>query len=454
MQQYHFIAIGGAVMHQLAIMLQQQGNVVSGSDDAIFEPARSNLKASGLLPDDIGWYPEKIQIGLNAVVLGMHAKSDNPELVKARELGIKIYSFPEFIYEQSLSKKRIVIAGSHGKTTTTSMIMHVLNKSGKEFDYLVGAKIAGFDNMVQVSNAPMIIIEGDEYLTSPMDLRSKFLHYHPHIAVLTGIAWDHINVFPTYESYLNTFRAFINSIEEGGTLIYNSEDDEVIKLLNSLSPNIHLQPYRPFEYIESEKGTAIYYEGETLDLEIFGQHNISNLSAAAEVCALLQIPILSTLKASASFTGAARRLEKIVHHPEKGIIVYRDFAHAPSKVKATMAAVKAQHADKKVLAVLELHTYSSLQENFIPHFAKCLDPADEAAVFLDEEAFRIKGQPMLAADKVIAGFERNDLQIIYEKNGLLGFLKQQPTTDIVVLLMSSGSFGGFSPQEFWDIKDS
>jgi UDP-N-acetylmuramate: L-alanyl-gamma-D-glutamyl-meso-diaminopimelate ligase len=449
MQQFHFIAIGGAVMHQLAIMLLQQGNRISGSDDTIFEPALSNLAKAGILPPAYGWFPEKIHKDLDAVVLGMHAKGDNPELLRAKELGIKIYSFPEFIFQHAQNKQRIVVAGSHGKTTTTSMIMHILKENGRAFDYLVGAKIEGFDNMVQVSDAPLMVIEGDEYLTSPLDLRSKFLHYYPDIAILTGIAWDHINVFPTYEGYLETFRQFIATIAKGGYLIYNSEDKEAEKLAKEAPEHLHIIPYSPIKATNMEHATRIHEDGKDYDLQIFGKHNMSNLSAALEVCALLNISKDDALRSAAMFSGAAKRLEKIIDFPERKLTVFRDFAHAPSKVKATVEAVKQKYQQRKVVAILELHTYSSLQDNFLPQYAHTLDPADMAIVFLDEEAFRIKGQTILSAEKVMHDLGRPDLRIVYDKNSLEELLRHEPGENVTFVFMSSGNFGGFNPLSHW-----
>lgn len=448
MQHYHFIAIGGAVMHQLAIMLLQQGNKVSGSDDTIFEPALSNLSKAGILPESFGWFPEKLHAGLDAVVLGMHAKSDNPELLRAKELGLKIYSFPEFIFLQSKDKQRIVVAGSHGKTTTTSMIMHILRENGRIFDYLVGAKVDGFDNMVQVSDAPLMVIEGDEYLTSPLDPRSKFLHYHPHIAVLTGIAWDHINVFPTYEGYLDTFRKFIQTINPGGFLVCNAEDEEANKLSASAPDHVHTIPYSPLEAEYEVGATNVHTEDGDFRLKIFGRHNMSNLAAAISVCELCGIDRKLALEAATSYKGAAKRLEVVVDKPEKNWTVFRDFAHAPSKVKATVSAVREKFPGRKLVAILELHTYSSLQDNFLPQYGHTLDPADEAVIFLDEGAFRIKGQAMLPETKVVEGLARNDIRIFYDKPSLERWLDLIPPENCTLLFMSSGNFGGFDPMSY------
>ena len=393
MQRYHFIAIGGAIMHQLASHLKNNGNIVTGSDDAIFEPAKTNLEKLGLLPEAIGWFPEKITTAIDAIILGMHAKADNPELMRAQEIGLKIYSFPEFIFEQCKNKTRIAVAGSHGKTSVTSMIMHMLRINHKDFDYLVGAKLDGFDFMVKTTNdAPLMVIEADEYLTSPLDLRSKFLHYHPQIAIITGIAWDHINVFPTFESYLETFRKFIRSIPEGGYLIYNEDDAELVKLVTDLNLSIHLIPYSSFDMQIEDEMSFIQYQNKKQAIQIFGSHNLANLKAAFEVGKIIGLDDVSILESFASFKGAAKRLEIISDDTTNKITIFRDFAHAPSKLKATVKAVRERYAKRKIIAVYELHTYSSLQENFIEQYAHSLDAADIRFLFLDEEALKIKNK--------------------------------------------------------------
>lgn len=445
MQHFHFIAIGGAVMHQLASHLKNQGNIVTGSDDAIFEPAKSNLEKLGLMPENIGWFPEKITPSIDAIILGMHAKADNPELVKAQELGLKIYSFPEFVYEQCKNKTRIAVAGSHGKTSITSMIMHILRINNKEFDYLVGAKLDGFNFMVKTSEtAPLMIIEADEYLTSPLDLRSKFLHYHPHIAIISGIAWDHINVFPTFDEYLETFRKFIISIQKDGYLIYNDEDEELVKMVNDLKLDIHLIPYRAFEFSTANDESILLYAGKQYPINVFGSHNFANLKSAFEVGKIIGLADAQILDSFKTFQGAARRLEKIYDDKENKITIFRDFAHAPSKVKATVKAVRERYENRKIIAVFELHTYSSLQENFIEQYAHSLDEADIRILFLDEEALKIKNKQDLDTAWLKKQFADDSILVFKDANALKEKITDETTNNCVVLLMSSGNFGGMS----------
>lgn len=443
MQHFHFIAIGGAVMHQLASHLKNQGNKISGSDDAIYEPAKSNLEKLGLMPDLVGWFPEKITRNIDAIILGMHAKADNPELVKAQELGLKIYSFPEFIFEQCKNKTRIAVAGSHGKTSITSMIMHMLRVNDKEFDYLVGAKLDGFDFMVKTSEtAPQMVIEADEYLTSPLDLRSKFLHYHPYIAIISGIAWDHINVFPTFEEYLETFRKFILSIQPNGYLIYNAEDQELVKMMQELKPKINLIPYKPFEFKAANDESILLYNEKEFLINVFGSHNFANLKSAFEVGKIIGLNELQILQSFQSFQGAANRLEKIYDDKEKQFTAFRDFAHAPSKVKATVKAVRERYANRKIIAVFELHTYSSLQENFIEQYAHSLDAADIRMLFLDEEALKIKNKQDLDETWLKQQFSDDSILVFKDAGKLKEKIKSETTDSCVILLMSSGNLGG------------
>ncbi|MGZ5246601.1 MAG: UDP-N-acetylmuramate--L-alanine ligase, partial [Flavitalea sp.] len=376
----HFIAIGGSVMHQLAIALSKKGYQVSGSDDEIFEPASSNLKEQGILPDLNGWFPEKIKNDLDAVILGMHARADNPELIKARELGLKIYSFPEYIYQESQNKKRLIVGGSHGKTTTTAIIMHVLRANQQAFDYLVGARLDGFDQSVNLTDAPLIVCEGDEYPASTLEKRPKFHFLFPHIAILTGIAWDHINVFPTFENYLEQFVIFIQKIEKGGVLIYNETDPELNQLvLSNKREDIRYIPYGiPEHTIESGK-TTVSFDNFSSRLKVFGNHNLLNLHAAYLALKETGLTTEQIVSAIGGFSGASRRLELLA---ETAIAtVYRDFAHAPSKLKATTQAVKLQFPERKLIAVFELHTYSSLNEKFMQEYRDALELADEALVY-------------------------------------------------------------------------
>lgn len=443
----HFISIGGSVMHQLAIALQRKGYTVTGSDDEIFEPARTNLEKEGLLPATIGWHPELITKDINAVILGMHAKADNPEMLKAEELGLSIYSFPEYIYKESLDKTRVVIGGSHGKTTTTSMVMHVLKRMDKNFDYLVGARLDGFDQSVHITNAPLIICEGDEYPASAIEKRPKFHFLFPHIAILTGIAWDHINVFPTFDFYLEQFVIFIGKIEKGGILIYN-ESDPVLKELVEKNKRIDIryQPYSlPIHQIVDGK-TSITLEGVTGELKVFGDHNLLNVSAAWFACKELGITVADFISSISSFTGAAKRLELIASNRVTN--VYRDFAHAPSKVKATINAVKQQFPDRKLIGVLELHTYSSLNEQFMHEYKGAMDKADLAVVFYSKHALQLKRMPELPEDKVQAGFCKKGLLIMNTKEELSTWLRQQSYDQTNLLLMSSGNYDGLDMLTF------
>jgi len=438
----HFIAIGGSVMHQLAIALRRKGYVVTGSDDEIFEPAKSNLEKEGLLPSAVGWYPEKINSGLDAVILGMHAKADNPELMRAGELSLPIYSFPEYIYQESRDKTRVVVGGSHGKTTTTAMIMNVLKSAGLDFDYLVGARLEGFSQSVNITQAPLIVCEGDEYPASTLEKRPKFHFLFPHIAVLTGIAWDHINVFPTFDIYLEQFRIFLRKIEPGGVLIYNQTDPVLTRLVEEHKVETPLRVIGygiPAHRIENGI-TVVTLEGQTGALKVFGDHNLLNLNAAFLVSKELGVGTADFLTGMASFSGAAKRLELLAAN-EKGNI-YRDFAHAPSKVKATIQAVKMQFPERQLIAILELHTYSSLNEQFLSEYSGSLDPADKAVVFYSKHALELKRLPPLPEATVKAGFGKPGLIVIQDKEELLAWLMLQSYKNVNLLLMSSGNYDG------------
>jgi len=443
----HFIAIGGSVMHQLALALKRKGYIVTGSDDEIFEPARSNLANAGILPEATGWFPDNITTAIDAIILGMHAKGDNPELQRARELGLTIYSFPEYIYQESQQKTRVVVGGSHGKTTTTSMIMHVLKNTGKPFDYLVGARLEGFDQSVNITDAPVIVCEGDEYPASTLEKRPKFHFLFPHIAILTGIAWDHINVFPTFDFYLEQFVIFINKIEPGGLLIYNDTDPVLKKLVeDNKREDLRYQPYNiPPHSIE--KGiTTVSIDTYTGTLQVFGDHNLMNLYAAWYACRELGVDEVAFVQAMASFTGAAKRLELLAKNDQT--IVYRDFAHAPSKVKATMEAVKQQFPERKLIAVLELHTYSSLNEQFMKEYRGAMDKADAAAVFYSGHALEMKRMPPLPREKVVEGFGKKDLAVLNQKEELVQWLQSQSYQNANLLLMSSGNYDGIDMLTF------
>jgi UDP-N-acetylmuramate: L-alanyl-gamma-D-glutamyl-meso-diaminopimelate ligase len=443
----HFISIGGSVMHQLAIALKRKGYVVTGTDDEIFEPAKTNLAAENLLPETIGWQPELITSYIDAIILGMHAKLDNPELEKAKALGLKIYSFPEYIYQESINKKRIVVGGSHGKTTTTSMIMHVLKKLHKDFDYLVGARLEGFDQSVNITNAPVIVCEGDEYPASAIEKKPKFHFLFPHIAILTGIAWDHINVFPTFDFYLEQFIIFINKIEKDGLLIYNETDETLKKLVEeNRRSDIRYQPYSiPTHQINQGK-TTINIEGNEGAIKVFGNHNLLNLTAAYYACNAIGVDAAAFVRTIGDFTGAAKRLELMASNNETNI--YRDFAHAPSKVKATIDAVKQQYPTRKLIGILELHTFSSLNENFMNEYNGALDKADVAVVFYSKHALELKRMPDLPKEKVIAGFNKAVLVVLNDKEALWQFMQEQNYTDANLVLMSSGNYDGLDMVSF------
>lgn len=435
----HLIAIGGAVMHNLALALQLNGNTVSGSDDEIYNPARKRLTKVGILPEKDGWFPEKITSDIDCIILGMHASADNPELLKAQTLGLKIYSFPEYIYEHSAKKMRVVIAGSHGKTTTTSMIMHILKNAGIDFDYLVGAQLDGFNNMVRLSDAPIIIIEGDEYLSSAIDRVPKIWHYKPNIAVITGIAWDHVNVFPTFESYVNAFEIFIKTINSEGILFYADGDSELKKIAKNVLCN--RKSYKSFENVLQNETNYIFDTRKNLvPISVFGKHNLANMRAAYLVCRRLNIPPKDFFKNIGSFTGAAKRLQ--ILHETPTHIVFSDFAHAPSKVRATVDAVKNRYPERKLVACLELHTYSSLSKDFLPQYKNTLKQADIAVVFFNEHTLEMKKMPPLNSEDMKKFFGNQDLKIFTTIKDLELFLNQLNFKNTNLLMMSSGNFMG------------
>jgi UDP-N-acetylmuramate: L-alanyl-gamma-D-glutamyl-meso-diaminopimelate ligase len=443
----HFISIGGSVMHQLAIALNRKGYTITGTDDEIFEPSRTNLEKEGLLPTSIGWNPEMITAELEAVILGMHAKADNPELQKAKELNLKIYSFPEYIYQESLNKTRVVVGGSHGKTTTTSMIMHVLKIAQKDFDYMVGARIEGFDQSVNITDAPVIVCEGDEYPASALERRPKFHFLFPHVAILTGIAWDHINIFTTFEMYLEQFRIFINKIEKGGVLIYNETDEELTRLIDStLRDDITYQPYGIPSHTIANGKTAVTIAEVDGELNVFGNHNLLNMHAAYYACKELGIDASTFVNAIGSFTGASKRLELM--NSNNSTNVYRDFAHAPSKVKATIDAVKQQYPERKLIAILELHTFSSLNEKFMKEYNGAMDKADVAVVFYAKHALELKRMPDLPKSMVVEGFNKEGLIVMNDKEELQNWLTSQQYKNANVLLMSSGNYDGLDVATF------
>ncbi len=445
----HFISIGGSAMHNLALALQEKGDLVTGSDDAIFEPSKSRLAAAGLLPEAMGWFPEKINKHLDAVILGMHAKSDNPELIKAQELGLKIYSYPEFLYEHARHKTRVVIGGSHGKTTITSMILHVLKYHGMEVDFMVGAQLEGFDRMVHLTDEnEIMVLEGDEYLSSPIDLRPKFHLYKANIALISGIAWDHINVFPTFENYVEQFSIFVDTMVKGGMMVYNEEDPEVKKVVEDTTNQIKRYAYKTPDY-RIENGATILETSEgDVPLEIFGKHNLQNLEGARSICFHLGLSEESFYEAIADFSGASKRLEKIAENEET--VIFKDFAHSPSKVEATTRAVREQYADRKLLACLELHTYSSLNEDFLKEYLGTLEQADEAVVFYSPNAVKIKRLKEVSEAQIAKAFQRKDLLIYTEPEAFRDFLFTKNLENTAVLLMSSGNYGGL---DFDDVKE-
>ena len=448
MQRVHFIAIGGAAMHNLAIAISKKDNfLVTGSDDEIFEPSRSRLKENGLLPDKMGWFPDRIHKGLQAVILGMHATEDNPELIRAKELGLKIYSFPEYLYQQTRSKTRIVIGGSHGKTTTTAMILFVLKQMKIDTDYMVGAQIEGFDNMVKLSYESRIaVFEGDEYLTSPLDRRPKFHLYKPHIAVLTGIAWDHINVFPTFENYVEQFRIFTELMEVQGRLIYFDGDKNLNEIAQHLRRDIVPFPYNTPEYEVRDGITYLITKYGDISLKVFGEHNLQNMNAARLACKQIGVTDEQFYSVISEFPGASNRLQKIAE--TKNSVAYKDFAHSPSKLRATVKAVKHQYPDRKLIACMELHTFSSLTEEFLPQYAGCMEEADVAFVYYNPEVIQHKHLKDIQPEHVKKAFGGSNLTVFTESEALQQKLRELNYDNTALLLMTSGNFSGVDLIEF------
>ena len=442
----HFIAIGGAAMHNLALALHLKGDTVTGSDDVIFDPSKTRLEARGILPEAFGWYPDKITSNLDAVVVGMHAKADNKELLKAQDLGLKIYSYPEFLYEQSKFKTRVVIGGSHGKTTITSMILHVLHYFDRDVDYMVGAQLEGFDIMVKLTDEnDFIILEGDEYLSSPIDSRPKFHLYKPNIALLSGIAWDHINVFPTWDIYVEQFKIFIDSIIKGGSITYNIEDAEVKKVVENSENTIRKFPYQTPDYIVENGITILETDEGSMPIEIFGKHNLNNLAGAKWICQQIGIDENDFYEAISTFHGASKRLEKIAE--TDSAIAYKDFAHSPSKVLATTNALKNQYPDRKLIACLELHTYSSLNPEFLNQYKGALAAADISVVFYSPRAVEIKKLQAISEQQIMDAFQSEDLLVYTNPSEFKDFLFSQKFSNTSLLLMSSGNYGGLNFDE-------
>lgn len=442
----HFIAIGGSAMHNLALALHAKGFEVSGSDDAIFEPSKSRLERNGLLPASLGWFPDKITSNIDAIILGMHAKADNPELLKAKDLGLKIYSYPEFLFEQSKHKTRVVIGGSHGKTTITAMILHVMHFHNIAVDYMVGAQLEGFDTMVHLTNEnDFIVLEGDEYLSSPIDLRPKFHLYKPNIALISGIAWDHINVFPTFENYVTQFEIFVSMITNGGILVYNDEDEIVRKVADAATNPIRKLAYHTPNY-KVENGVTLLDTPEgDMPISVFGAHNLNNLAGAKWICQNMGVDEADFFEAIASFKGASKRLEKIAE--SNTTVAFKDFAHSPSKVAATTKAVKEQFLNRQLIACLELHTYSSLNADFLIEYRDALQYADKAVVFYSPDAVKIKQLDEVSYLQIANAFDREDLIIFTNPIAFKSFLFDLEFENTALLLMSSGNYGGLNFEE-------
>lgn len=446
----HLIAIGGSAMHNVAIALHKKGFEVSGSDDEIFEPSKGRLEKYNLLPKQEGWQAERITENIDAVILGMHAKADNPELLKAKELGLKIYSYPEYVYEQSKDKKRVVIGGSHGKTSITSMILHVLKFHDKDFDYLVGAQLEGFETMVSFSDAPIMIIEGDEYLSSPIDRRPKFLWYKPDIAVLSGIAWDHINVFPTFENYVEQFGLFLETINKQGQLIYYENDEHLNKLVNATSKSFSVTPYSSHTHKIENGITYLKNNEDWIAVEVFGEHNLQNLNAALFVCQSLGISDGDFYRAIRTFSGAAKRLELIAKNEHS--LVFKDFAHSPSKLKATTSAVKKQYPTKKLIACMELHTFSSLNKEFLSEYSGAMSSADEAIVYFNPKTIEHKRLASISKQEVEEAFLPSKVSVFDDSAEIQQFLNKTKLSNAVLLLMTSGNFDGVDLNELGQKK--
>ncbi|GAF02395.1 UDP-N-acetylmuramate:L-alanyl-gamma-D-glutamyl-meso-diaminopimelate ligase [Saccharicrinis fermentans DSM 9555 = JCM 21142] len=443
----HFIAIGGAAMHNLAIALHKKGYQVTGSDDEIFDPSRSRLNQYGLLPPEYGWFPHKINQDIDVIILGMHARKDNPELLKAQELQLKVYSYPEYLYEQCKDKKRIVIGGSHGKTTITSMVMHVLKKLDYQFDYMVGAQIEGFDTMVQLSHdAPIAIFEGDEYLSSPIDLRPKFHWYKPHVALLTGVAWDHINVFPTWENYVEQFKIFADSLSKNATFIWYTMDKELQDISQDLRKDIKSLAYKELPAQLKNGKSIVTFNNTSYELSVFGAHNLQNINGARMICAELGINDNDFFECISSFKGAAKRLQTLKE--KKNTAVFLDFAHSPSKLKATVEAVKLQYPERKLVACMELHTFSSLNKDFLPQYKDTMAAADVAYVYFNPEVLKHKHLPAINQTLVHDAFGTNNVSVFSNTTELQKLLLQSTWENTNLLFMSSGNFSGIDFVDF------
>jgi UDP-N-acetylmuramate: L-alanyl-gamma-D-glutamyl-meso-diaminopimelate ligase len=439
----HLIAIGGSAMHNLAIALHQKGFEVTGSDDEIFEPSKSRLEKLGLLPAEMGWFPEKITADIQSVILGMHARADNLELKRAQELGLRIFSYPEYIYEQTKEKTRVVIGGSHGKTSITAMILHVLQETKIDCDYMVGAQLEGFDCMVKLStSAPIAVLEGDEYLSSPIDRRPKFHLYKPNMALISGIAWDHINVFPTFENYVEQFRIFLDQIEPAGFLAYCEADAEVKKLCENHKGDYQAMAYGTHEHIIENGITCLITPKGKVPLEIFGNHNLQNLSGAFLICTRLGVNDADFYRAISTFKGAARRLELVKKNLSTA--VYKDFAHSPSKLKATTNALQQQYPGRKLIACMELHTFSSLNADFLKEYKGSMADADEALVYFNPHTIEHKKLPPIKEEQVLEAFASKNIKVFTESKVLYHELLSRSWSDTNLLMMTSGTFDGIN----------
>ncbi|HEU5147497.1 MAG TPA: Mur ligase family protein [Chryseosolibacter sp.] len=447
-QRIHFIAIAGSVMHNLAIALKQAGHEVTGSDDEIYEPAKSALASHGILPQKEGWHPEKIDSTIDVIMLGMHAQKDNPELLKAQELGLKIYSFPDYIYEQSRDKQRIVIAGSHGKTTITAIIIHVLNACKRKFDYVIGARVKGIEQTVKLSDAPIIVIEGDEYLSSPLDPTPKFLRYHHHIGLISGIAWDHANVFPSEEDYVKQFDLFADQTPKGGTLIYCDQDAMALMIGKKERPDVAGISYKSHPHTLDGGRFALTFNKEKYPIKVFGSHNFQNINGAKEILKKIGVTNEQFYKAISSFEGASGRLEMLGEN--KSVAVYKDFAHAPSKVAATVKAVKETYPSRELVACVELHTFSSLNKKFLPQYKDTLKNAQTPVVYFNPEKLKAKKLEPLSGSDIRSAFANPRIQVFDDASQLERFILSQDWKEKNLLLMSSGNWGGINLRQLSD----
>lgn len=449
-QAIHFICVGDSAMYDLALNLQEQGYLITGSDNEIYELSSSTLEQRGLLPAAMGWFPEKITANLTAVIVGMRVRKDNPELLKAQELGLSIFSHPEYVYELSRQKQRVVITGSHGKTTITSIILHVLNYHKREFDYLVGAQPDGFATMTKLTpNAPIIIIEGDEYASSPIDPQPDFLHYKPHIALISGIAWDHVNIYPTWEEYVDQFEHLAEAMPKAGVLIFDESDDMLDVIGQKERPDITKVPYESHPHTIVDGQTfLITKEKAPVPVRIFGEHNMKNIAGAMTVLDVIGITDEQFYQAIPSFKGAEYRLEKVVQRNNR--ILFRDFAYAPSKVRATTEAVRNQFPDKRVMAIVELHTFSSLNKKFLSQYKGTLDSANIAGVYIDADVLISQQQSHIRPTDFTNAFGRTDLRVLTSPTEMNEFIKNSHDRTDIFLLMSSSNFDNLDLSKLLD----